>query len=258
MAILTIISLGWTILFFENSPFIWAGDFNNSIQIMNVDNNISIPDKYLNIWAVRGQIGDILSGHFSALAFFAIAISIYFQSEANKKIQESIEKQDDSLNLQSTSIDQQNEALRLQSQALKEQTQELRDSREESSKQTEEFYINNMNIKLDRYYKILDKNLGTVNSNLIESYKRYKSNPENSNDISRIINENEKNINKTIQILNFIYEEISTLEGQYDMAYNTYREELKLRLLTNDTFESINELDSRYSEINTCLAFELL
>lgn len=178
-----------TVLGIEYSPFYWLSNFTyDSLPL--VQNDVitnSVTDK----WAIRGQIGDIMSGHFSALAFLAVALSIVYQIEANKQMRESIEKQENALKqneiaiqqtkksieqqtqanleqakstlqqakaieLQAKSISQQNEALKLQSISLEAQIKELKETRIESSKQTEEFFIQNMNIKLDRYYKILD------------------------------------------------------------------------------------------------------
>jgi len=51
-------------------------------------------------WAQRGQWGDILSGHFSALAFIALALSIYIQGKTLKVQQEELDRQKEELRLQ--------------------------------------------------------------------------------------------------------------------------------------------------------------
>gem|GEM_PF-2879798 len=51
-------------------------------------------------WAQRGQWGDVLSGHFSALAFIALALSIYIQGKTLKIQQEELDRQKEELKLQ--------------------------------------------------------------------------------------------------------------------------------------------------------------
>lgn len=60
--------------------------------------NIFTLDNMLNktstdYWSIRGQMGDILSGHFAALAFIALLITIY-------QMQKSILKQDEAIKIQ--------------------------------------------------------------------------------------------------------------------------------------------------------------
>lgn len=47
-----------------------------------------------------------MSGHFSALAFLAVALSIVYQIEANKQMRESIEKQENALKQNEIAIQQ--------------------------------------------------------------------------------------------------------------------------------------------------------
>lgn len=51
-------------------------------------------------WTQRGQWGDMLSGHFSALAFIALALSIYIQNKTLKVQQEELDRQKEELKLQ--------------------------------------------------------------------------------------------------------------------------------------------------------------
>lgn len=279
-----------TVLGIEYSPFYWLSNFTyDSLPL--VQNDVitnSVTDK----WAIRGQIGDIMSGHFSALAFLAVALSIVYQIEANKQMRESIEKQENALKqneisiqqtkksieqqtlanleqakstlqqakaieLQAKSISQQNEALKLQSISLEAQIKELQEARVESSKQTEEFFIQNMNIKLDRYYKILDKNLEIVNDKLLKEYTRslevLKLHPNDTTWLNKRMEES-NNIQMLILTLNFIYIEISNLKDKYPLSYNTYIEELRIRLNTNMVIYTIYK---SFKNADTCMAFEL-
>jgi hypothetical protein len=269
-----------TVLGIEYSPFYWLSNFTyDSLPL--VQNDVitnSITDK----WAIRGQIGDIMSGHFSALAFLAVALSIVYQIEANKQMRESIEKQENALKqneiaiqqtkksieqqtqanleqakstlqqakaieLQAKSISQQNEALKLQSISLEAQIKELQEARVESSKQTEEFFIQNMNVKLDRYYKLLEDAISKMNTKA-ESYFRIKRIIENGANIQESAKANlfetEEEFNKMINIIVFIYTEILNTKNKSETAYTIFNEELKIRLNSNSLF---NEL-KRYHE----------
>ena len=99
-------SLYQTITDFENSWFYSLSKLPDTYPIFE------LTKQEIDTWAIRGQIGDILAGHFSALAFVGIAYSIYLQGIGNKQIQESIEKQE-------TAIQMQKEALNLQRLELK-------------------------------------------------------------------------------------------------------------------------------------------
>jgi len=272
LVILITYLLFWTILSFETSPF----------YFFSIDTYpfFELSDEEINTWAVRGQIGDILAGHFSALAFFAIALSIYFQSEGNNKLQKSIEQQEDSIN-------QQKDALKIQSDALKAQIEELKESREESKKQTEEFFISNMNVKLDRYYRLLDENLEKVSDDFYTDYEKSINKLEdllkteikdpvgNASNMNGVITkeglqkdhdkkiENSKinksnfeiQIKKLIMILNLIYDEIEMLKGRYDILYQRYHQELKLRL---DLHKVFLEIKKSFEDADKCRAFSLL
>lgn len=279
-----------TVLGIEYSPFYWLSNF--SYESLPLVQNDVITNSVTDKWAIRGQIGDIMSGHFSALAFLAVALSIVYQIEANKQMRESIEKQENALKqneiaiqqtkksieqqtlgnleqakstlqqakaieLQAESILQQNEALKLQSISLEAQIKELQEARIESSKQTEEFFINNMNIKLDRYYKILDKNLEIVNDKLLKEYTRtlevLKQHPNDTIWLDKRMEES-NTIQMLILTLNFIYIEISNLKDKYPLSYNTYIEELRIRLNTNMVIYTIYKL---FENADTCMAFKL-
>ncbi|MDP2850494.1 MAG: hypothetical protein Q8O20_05410 [Sulfuricurvum sp.] len=53
---------------------------NSNIVISNIFPDLNATDG----WEQRGQWGDMLSGHFAALAFLAVAYSIYMQQKESK------------------------------------------------------------------------------------------------------------------------------------------------------------------------------
>lgn len=242
--LLIVINLFWTIISLETAPLI---KWSEEILTCNTDQ-----------WALRGQIGDIMSGHFSALAFLAVALSIFFQYEANKQMRESIDKQEtaiqqtkesieqqtkanleqakntlqqaEAIKLQAQSIEQQNEALRVQSETLKAQIEELTASREESKRQTEEFFIQNMNVKLDRYYQLLDKNI-LNRSNEAEWYNRVKNTITNNDPYTKNKYEKlEKELKIITQIINLIYFEIENTSKINTTAHFNFKQEFTIRL----------------------------
>ncbi|MFY4768330.1 hypothetical protein ACOTV5_06825 [Aliarcobacter butzleri] len=267
-----------SVLGIEYSPFYWLSNFTyDSLPL--VQNDVitnSITDK----WAIRGQIGDIMSGHFSALAFLAVALSIVYQIEANKQMRESIEKQENALKqneiaiqqtkksieqqtqanleqakstlqqakaieLQAKSISQQNEALKLQSISLEAQIKELQEARIESSKQTEEFFIQNMNVKLDRYYKLLEDSISEIKDTpkwYHDTRIAIKEKPSLAYSYSSInFNEIKENFDKIAKITDFIYTEILNTKAKSEPAYTIFNEELKIRLNSNSLFSELKE-----------------
>jgi len=118
---LIFLNLLWTVSYLDNSPLLQI-----SQDVLN---------EKTDRWALRGQIGDIMSGHFSALAVLSVALSILLQYEANNQMKNS---------------------LTVQAKSLDAQIEELKSASKESKRQTEEFFIQNMNTKMDRYYKLVD------------------------------------------------------------------------------------------------------
>lgn len=229
-------------------------------SIGNLDNSILIAWSGETVgndrWAIRGQIGDIMSGHFSALAFLAVALSIILQQEANKQMNISIEKQEESLN-------QQSEALEVQSKSLESQIEELKESRRESERQTEEFFIQNMNIKLDRYYKLLYVHLEKIDHKLLNDYKeviQYLANEQDTQTQNYLVSKELLSrysilFDNVIIFLDFIYKEIGSIRKTYPNAYVLFREELKLQLTSHKYF--MNRIKKEYADGNKCKALEM-
>lgn len=232
-----------TVLGIEYSPFYWLS--NLTYDSLPLVQNDVITNSVTDKWAIRGQIGDIMSGHFSALAFLAVALSIVYQIEANKQMRESIKKQENAIELQAKSISQQSEALKLQSISLEAQIKELQEARVESSKQTEEFFIQNMNVKLDRYYKLLEDNISKIKYTPKWYYDTSLA-IEKDPVIKEFYNQNELNevknyFHKTINIIDFIYSEILNTKNKSETAYTIFNEELKIRLNSDSLFSELKE-----------------
>lgn len=226
---LLLVNLIITSVSVESSFFYWLSNSSNLPPMVDSNSTIPISDP----WAVRGQIGDIMSGHFSALAFLAVALSIVYQSEANGQMRKSIDKQEEA-------IEQQNIALQVQSKALEAQIKELEESREESSKQTEEFAINNMNIKLDRYYKLLNEKLIKLDGDQGKIYKNKKVVKQRLENGDTIIGVTLPNIKKDLEelenlfdsiyeVLEFIFLDIESMQNKLE-AYNVFSGEFKIRI----------------------------
>lgn len=252
-ACILLINLVWTVSSLDHSIMYLVSS--------SLDNNASETIKdFKDSWAIRGQMGDILSGHFSALAFLAVAFSIILQNEANRKMQMSIEKQDKALEQQEKSLQQQSKALEVQSESLKAQIEELQQSRKESKRQTEEFFIANMNVKLDRYYKMLDSQIEqVVSKNLVDSYisnkKIMKNNQSYDPSVKKAFLESINAIETIILILNNIYKEILDLGKDYPNAYQSFIDELTVKALSTQVLHQIN-VNYNESTKNQCRVFE--
>ncbi|WP_310442297.1 putative phage abortive infection protein [Sulfurimonas sp.] len=73
---------------------------------------------YSNNWETRGQIGDFIAGHFTALAFIGLLISI-------TQMQNGLKKQDEAINIQRDEMRLQREEMKLQREEMKESTKSL-------------------------------------------------------------------------------------------------------------------------------------
>lgn len=254
-ACILLINLVWTVTSLDHSIMYLVSS--------SLDNNASETIKdFKDSWAIRGQMGDILSGHFSALAFLAVAFSILLQNEANRKMQTSIEKQDKALEQQDKSLQQQSKALEVQSESLKAQIEELQQSRKESERQTEEFFISNMNIKLERYYKLLDNQVTIVDkTNAIYMYNEANKVIKKDPHMNNIEEYQLKSINaeieilKVIEILSRTQETITSLQKTYPKAYKDFINEFEIKILSMNTLQDINHKYDKKGEHDIFLFF---
>lgn len=208
----------WAIVSLETSPLYYlSADINSTINE--------------NSWALRGQIGDILSGHFSALAFLAVGYSLILQQKANKQT----------------------------SASLRMQWKELKEARKESKLQTEEFFIANMNVKFDRYYKMFDSQVERiVSTNVVNDYissKRIMTTSESYEpNIRYNFNRSCNEIDALLQIINAIHTDIINLQNTYPQASQNFLSELELKARCTYALHDIN---AHYKEPSKseCLVF---
>jgi hypothetical protein len=226
------INLFWTIGYLDSSPIL---SLSKGIIAQETDD---IKDT----WALRGQIGDIMSGHFSALAFLAVALSITFQYQANNQMKESIDKQEESLIEQS-------KALEIQSKSLEEQIGELKASRKESEKQTEQFFISNINIKLDRLYKLLDIEVENVLDS--QDYIKLSNVVTKSMDKKTITSDEMVSINTTIFLAPTVYEILENIFmvilnlDKGSITYSLFYKEFSLKINNTHKLSSLCSISNK-------------
>ncbi|RKY52818.1 MAG: hypothetical protein DRP93_07520, partial [Candidatus Neomarinimicrobiota bacterium] len=91
--------------------------YNPNILLQYIDNNTT--NNVAEKWAIRGQIGDILAGHGTVIAFLLLIYNIRQQSESLTSLKSSLQLQEKSLNSQ-------NEALQINTQEYRLQVEEFK------------------------------------------------------------------------------------------------------------------------------------
>ncbi len=115
-----------------------------------------ILDSQEKTWAFRGQVGDILAGHFTAISMLFIVYSLLLQHKSVEQMGESITQQSKAINQQSTAIQQQSEALINQQKEIKLQTDALTAQIKEMEAQKKEFETSNIQNRFQGYFIRLD------------------------------------------------------------------------------------------------------
>lgn len=119
-----------------------------------IDLNVSTdPEK---AWAFRGQVGDILAGHFTAITMLFVVYSLLLQRKSVEQMGESITQQSEAINQQSTAIQQQSEALANQQEEIKLQTKALTAQIKEMEIQNIEFAVSNAQTRFKEHFLKLD------------------------------------------------------------------------------------------------------
>lgn len=116
-------------------------------------------------WEIRGQIGDVLSGHFTALAFIGLLWSLQLQRESIKQMQESINQNTDVIKLQ-------NKSILMQKEEVNKQTKELELSKIYKQMEFNYTQLEQLKNSVD-YFSENEEKKGF--DNLINSYKRRES-----------------------------------------------------------------------------------
>ena len=114
-----------------------------------------ILDSQEKTWAFRGQVGDILAGHFTAISMLFIVFSLLLQHKSVEQMGESITQQSEAINQQSTAIQQQSEALINQQKEIKLQTDALTAQIKEMEAQKKEFETSNIQNRYNEYFRRL-------------------------------------------------------------------------------------------------------
>ncbi len=110
----------------------------------------------IDYWTLRSQIGDVLSGHFTALAFLGLLASLLYQRDSLNQMKESLDQNNTAIKLQGDSIIQQNESLKLQINEFEQQTEEFKNQTEELSNQRKELEISKLYRQFEFYYSQLE------------------------------------------------------------------------------------------------------
>ena len=140
------------------------------------------------LWEMRGQMGDVLSGHFTALAFIGLLISLQYQRKSIEQM--------------GTTINQQNENLIKQSEALHLQIEEFHRQTEEFEHQTTEFKISN-------YLQIIERNYSRLND-LEASFTYYDSSNRKHESYRNLLNE--KNSTTAFRDLEMLVSQLKIIE----------------------------------------------
>lgn len=82
------------------------------INLLSLESNLVIKENSTSeFWAMRGQIGDLIAGHFTALAFIGILINI-------TQMRRSLDKQDEAIKIQQKEMQNQQLEMRATTQSL--------------------------------------------------------------------------------------------------------------------------------------------
>lgn len=175
-------------------------------------------------WEVRGQIGDVLAGHFTALAFIGLLASLQYQRK-------SINQMSDTIKLQTKSILKQSEALELQIKEFKQQTKEF-------TNQTDEF-------KTGNYLKIIDRNYTKLHE--LEQSLTYYINQKEFETYRDLISDikDAQSIQVSIKDLEALLQQLKLIESNIkltpDIIQNTLYEEFNVykRIYYTNEIETI-------------------
>ena len=82
------------------------------INLLSLESNLVIKENSTSeFWAMRGQIGDLIAGHFTALAFIGILINI-------TQMRRSLDKQDEAIKIQQKEMQNQQDEMRATTKSL--------------------------------------------------------------------------------------------------------------------------------------------
>ena len=181
------------LVIFINLILTLQNPYSSIVAQMNNDTNTTTKD----LWEMRGQMGDVLSGHFTALAFIGLLISLQYQRKSIVQM--------------GTTINQQNENLIKQSEALHLQIEEFHRQTEEFEHQTTEFKINN-------YLQIIERNYSRLND-LEASFTYYDSNNDKDKSYRNLLHNLDKSLQIAFRDLEMLVSQLKIIEKNIQFVY---------------------------------------
>jgi hypothetical protein len=183
----------------------------------SLDSNSTDVSDMTQQWAIRGQMGDILSGHFSALAFLAVALSVFLQNEANRQIRDDMKKQEERSFIANINV-------------------------------KFDRYYKMFDSQVER---IVSTN---VVSDYISSKKIMATSASVEFNIQYNFNRSCNEIDTLLQIINAIHRDIRNLQNTYPQASQNFLSELKLKALCT---RALHDIRTHYKEpsISGCIFF---
>ncbi|WP_345972801.1 FlxA-like family protein [Sulfurimonas diazotrophicus] len=168
-----------------------------------------------DVWAFRGQIGDVLAGHFTAISMLFVLWGLLQQQESIKQMNTSIEKQTEALT-------NQQEEIRLQNESLQAQVSEMQAQKEEMKQQKIEFERSNILATYERYFNRLSHLINAFEFDIVQSTTfhrqglaalwKYKDTLE----IYKVSDTVQEDLGKILAYLNYIYMNIQQIEKQHE------------------------------------------
>ena len=159
------------------------------VNLLSLETNLNLEDTKTttnDFWSIRGQIGDLIAGHFTALAFIGILINI-------TQMRKSLDKQDEAINMQQVEMQATTQSLNLQAKLIEKQ------NFENTFFKMLDLYIN---IQNNVKFKDYEKKLEVVGDEAFLQYTIFWSSQSSEETISiDIFNE----LNKTFINTNHIF-----------------------------------------------------
>lgn len=123
------------------------------INLLSLESNLIIKENNTtDFWAMRGQIGDLIAGHFTALAFIGILINI-------TQMRRSLDKQDEAIKIQQKEMQNQQVEMKATTQSLELQAKLIeKQNFENTFFKMLDLYINiQNNVKFKDYTKKIEE-----------------------------------------------------------------------------------------------------
>lgn len=125
------------------------------VNLLSLETNLDITNNTVtanDFWSIRGQIGDLIAGHFTALAFIGILINI-------TQMRKSLDKQDEAIRIQQKEMQNQQKEMKATTKSLELQAKLIeKQNFENTFFKMLDLYINiQNNVKFKDYSKNVEK-----------------------------------------------------------------------------------------------------